>query len=90
MATKKLADGPHEAAVSLAYFQIENPGQPAVPSDQSPANRRTFNVLVRTGYAMRYEFDDRRFGWRLTASGLEYVVATEPDEFHFTDEAVSA
>jgi hypothetical protein len=90
MATKPLPQDQQDCLRGLAYFQIEQGGMPALPKDQTKEGLKPYNLLLRRGFVIRLEFNDRRFGYRITGSGMDHMVATEPEEFFYPDDSASS
>jgi hypothetical protein len=77
---KRIPETQHTAMIDLTDFWIEHKNF-AIPQKQSSDDLKPLNLLLRRGYVIRAEFNDRRFGYRPTNEGLDYILATEPEQF---------
>jgi hypothetical protein len=78
---KRIPTDQHESVCGLMDWYIEVQSTPAIPKDQTPAGLRSYNLLLRRGFVVRFEFEDRRFGYSITRKGQDYCLATEPEEY---------
>jgi hypothetical protein len=84
---KRIPADQHDRICDLLEWFMEKGKVPAIPGDQTPQGLKPFNLLLRRGFVVRYEFDDRRFGYEITRSGQDYCLAMEPDIYSLAQEA---
>ena len=84
--SKRIPTPQHQALIEFGLFQCENGREFARPSNQTPENLKPANLLLRRGFVMRAEFTDRSYGYRVTGSGMDYLLEHEPDTFFIEEE----